>query len=158
MPLFRAFFQNVAALCHIGTVAPFVAADIADYRCALCERFAVEAVGIRLHAESAVRPRYGIFVFVSFESAGSLYLAVPDTVFLILLHRVFAFAPRVEVADEINAFCIRRPEAEGICIFPAALGHVRSEVVIRVKIHTSAKKYRCHIRVFLQTIHCPSIL
>ena len=102
----------------------------------------MERVRIRLIDLSAVCGDDMVFIVVIDVYAGNE--AFPDPAVVELFHRCGVYVPVVEVTDDADAFCVRRPHTERIEI-AFALRLMRAEIFVRLDVFSLIKEVQSDI-------------
>ena len=123
-------------------VAPFVTVQfvILGSRSRSC--FAVKSVRVGLVDLFAGCRNDMIFVVVIDADIGDK--AFPYTAVVELFHRGGVYVPIVEVTDDADAFCVRRPHTERIEIF-FALRFMRAEIFVRLDVFSLIKEVQSDV-------------
>src|SRR5256714_5080508 len=99
-----------------------------------------ERVGIQ-QERAALRPDLEL---VMRAFAHSRQKQFPDAAAEETAHRIDAAIPAVEIADDADALCVRRPDGEIHAIGVADLAQMRAKLLVELKVISLGKKMQVH--------------
>ena len=123
-------------------VAPLIAVKLVILRSRSGSCFAVESVRVSLVNLFTVCGYDMVFIVVINADIGNK--ALPDAAVVELFHRSGIYVPVVEVTDDTDAFCVRRPHTERIEI-AFALRLMRAEIFVRLDVFSLIKEVQSDI-------------
>src|SRR6266513_1390303 len=127
---------------HPIAVTPCVAVEIVNHRRRFLPMLAEEAERIGLQQErAALRPDLEL---VMRAFAHSRQKQFPDAATEETAHRIDAAIPAVEIADDADALCVRRPDGEIHAIGVADIAQMRDKLLVELKVISLGKKMQVH--------------
>ena len=107
-------------------IAPLIVVHIIDAGGRLRLLFRVEPVGVRLH-DTGTAPLWFDRVFVDLALTKPLDKGLPDLTVVNAVHRVDKDIPVIELADNTDSVCVRRPYRKSDALLSILLNEMRSE-------------------------------
>src|SRR5262249_15218617 len=120
------------AVRHVGVVAPAKGVDASDDRCRLWPEFGGKAAGIAFERQQAA-VRCDDLELVDDTFCESRNEDLPQAGTHAFSHDVSAPVPGIEIADDGDAACVRRPDGEDDAIDAFVTDEVRAQLVVKAE-------------------------